>query len=388
MWYNQLKMEITVLKMSKKRFYFRNYVIIFIIVCSFLYLVQKYNNMIDISILEYGELEEIIDTSGIIIKDEAVINSSCYGDVKYYYNEGQKVNKGAYLADISTVNSIEQINAELELINKAINSTDNIITIGNSDNSKYSKYTDEELMVLKSSFEKALANNKLPVFSPKSGFVTYVFDGLEDTFNYDEVLNIMPSRLHNLEETIINTNNTNSVNVNDNLLKVVNNFEYYMVCLVNNSDISTYKEGSYIRVRFENYDKIIYGYIEKINSSSEESAIIISFDDFFYKVYNKRIIKVELIKDIYQGIKVDKEAVIEKDGITGVYVKDISNIIKFFPIQIIGSNDEFYMVSQGEIIAEGERGRITIDDKLYSTVKAFDKVVLDPDKVYEGQIVD
>ncbi len=374
--------------MSKKRFYFRNYVIIFIIVCSFLYVVQKYNNMIDTSILEYDELEEIINTDGIIIKDEAILSSKSIGDVKYYYNEGQKVNKGAYLADISTVSSAEQINAEIALINKALNSTDSVITIGNGENGKYSKYTDDELKVLKESFEKALTNNKVPVFSPKSGFVTYVFDGLEDTFKYEDVLDIMPSRLHNLEEVIVNTNNAGSVNVDDKLLKVINNFEFYMVCLVNNSDISTYKEGSYIRVRFNDDDNIVFGYIEKINSSSEESVLIVSFDDFFYKVYNKRIVKTELIKNIYQGIKVDKEAVIEKDGITGVYVKDISNIIKFFPVDIIGSNDEYYMVSQGDIITEGDRGRITINDEIYSTVKAFDKVVLDPDKVYEGQIVD
>ena len=374
--------------MSKKRFYFRNYIIIFIIVCSFLYVAQKYINMIDTSILEYDELEEVINTKGFILKDEAILSSTCFGDVKYYYNEGQKISKRTYLADISTVDSTDKINDEIELINKAMNGPENIITIGTNETNKYSKYSHDELEALKSSFEKALTNNKVPVFSPKSGYVSYVFDGLEDTFKYDEAINIMPSSLHNLEEVIVNSNKTSSVNVDDKLLKVINNFEYYMVCLVNNSDISTYKEGSYIRVKFDNDDQIVFGYIEKINSSSEESAIIISFDDFFYKVYNKRIVDAKLIKNIYQGLRVEKEAVIEQNGITGVFVKDISNIIKFFPIQIIGSNDEYYMVSQGEIIAEGERGRITVNENIYSTVKAFDKVVLDPDKVYEGQIVD
>lgn len=374
--------------MSKKRFRFRNYLIIFIILCSFVYLLQKYNNKITISVLEYGELEETINTGGIIIKDEVIIDSRCFGNVKYYYNEGEKVNKGVYLADISTADSAEQINAEIALINEAMNAPENVITIGSSDVNKYSNYTDEELNNLKKSFENALANNKLPVFSPKSGIVTYVFDGLEDSFKYDEVMDIMPSRLHNLEESILNTSNNENVSINDKLLKVVNNFEYYMVCLVNNVDIASYKEGTFIRVRFENYDKIVYGYIEKINPGSDESALIISFDDFFYKVYNKRIVKTELIKNVYQGIKVDKKAVTEKDGITGIYIKDISNIIKFLPIEIIGSNEDYYMVSLGEIIADGERGRITVNDKIYATVKTFDKLVLEPDKVYEGQIVD
>jgi len=344
--------------------------------------------MIEISILEYGELEEIINTDGVVIKDEAIVSSKCYGNVKYYYNEGEKVSKGLYLADISTENSATQINAEIELINKAMNTPDTVITIGSGVDNKYSKYTKEELALLKQNFEKALSNNKLPIFSPKSGFVTYDFDGLESKFLYEDALNLMPSNLENLEENYINTYNLDNVNSDDLLIKVVNNFEYYVACLVNNSDISTYKEGSYIRVRFDGNDRIIYGYIEKINHGTEESVLIMSFDDFFYKVYNKRLVKTQLIKNIYTGIKVDKNAVVEKDGIKGVYIKDISNIIKFIPIEIIGSTDDYYVASQGEIIGENERGRITINDKTYGTIKAFDKVVLDTDKVYEGQIVD
>jgi putative membrane fusion protein len=286
-----------------------------------------------VDILELDEIEETIKVKAVIIKDEEVVYSDSTGNINYHYNEGQKVNGGAHLIDL----------------------------IG-TENKK--------------------------IFSPKSGFVTYVFDGLESSFKFDEVLNIMPSSLQNIEETIENTVNINTANSGDKLLKVINNFEYYMACLVSNVDISTYEQGKYIRVRFEDYDKMIYGQIKKINTGNDGSVLIIGFDDFFHKVYNKRIIEASLIKNLYEGIKVDKRAVVEKDEIKGVYIKDVSNIIKFVPIEIIGGNDKHYIVSPGETMKEGSRGTINVNDVIYYTVKVFDKLVLKPDKVYEGQIVD
>lgn len=374
--------------MSKKKLRLRRYIIVLVLIFIVLYLIQKYNKIIDISVLEYGEIEETVSTKGFIIKDEVIVDAKCFGSVTYYYNEGEKINKSGYLADISTTNSTEQINQEIKNIEEAINSPESIITIGNGQESKYSKYTKEELAALKKTYEDALVRGKVPIFSPKSGIVTYNFDGLESHFDFDKVLELMPSDLENLEEIKTNTYDLSDVNGQEPIMKVINNFEFYIACIISNNDVSTYKEGSYIRVRFNDDAKLVFGYVEKINIGTEESVIILRFDDYFYKVFNQRIAEVDLINNIRQGIKVDKNAIIEKDGLTGVYIKDISNIIKFLPIEIIGSDKKYCVVSQGEILGEGERGIININDKIYNTVKAFDKVVLDTDKVYEGQIVD
>ena len=39
-------------------------------------------------------------------------------------------------------------------------------------------------------------------------------------------------------------------------------------------------------------------------------------------------------------------------------------------------------------MAANERRTITLGTDIYPTIKIFDKVILEPDKVYEGQIVD
>lgn len=322
--------------MSKKRFRFRNILIVTISLIILIYLFRRYYSNVKVDILEYDEIEETITVNGIIVKDEEIVYSDRSGTVNYHYNEGQKVSVGAHLADISSNDGSE--------------------------------------------------NKK--IYSPKSGFVTYFFDGLEDKFRYSELSNLTPSKFQHVEESAINTSAINNVNNNDKLVKVINDFNYYMVCLVNNVDIDTYKEGIYISVRFEDNDRIVYGSIEKINSGNDGSVLVIRFDDFFHKIYNKRMVKASLVKNLYKGIKVDKSAIIEKDGIKGVYIKDVSNIIKFLPVEILGSNEKYHIVSQGTVATTSARGTIYINEEYYYTVKVFDKLVLKPDSVYEGQIVD
>lgn len=377
--------------MSKKKFYFRNYIIIFSLVCIFLYIFQKYNNKIDLEIIDYGELEEVVNTTGIVIKDEAVLTAKSSGNIEYYYEEGEKVSSGSYLAKLSVTANSEQINQEIELVEDAIekleSKSNNIITIQDSD-SKYSGYNIDELKKEKQQLEDSLKNNKISYYAPKSGFVTYIIDGLESKFKINDVNNLTPASLSNIIENPVNTIDIENVSNGDNLVKVINNFNYYIACIIDNDDLSLYKEQSYIKVRFDDNENIIYGWIEKINTGLEQSVLIINFDDFFYQIYNKRIVKLQLITNVYEGIKISKKAVLEKDGMIGVYIKDISNIIKFLPIEIIGENDEYYIVSQGSNAYEGNRGVITINGSSYYTVKTFDKIVLDKDKVYEEEIID
>ncbi len=112
------------------------------------------------------------------------------------------------------------------------------------------------------------------------------------------------------------------------------------------------------------------------------------FDDYFHKVYDKRYVNIELITATYEGLKIKNRALIEKDGMKGVFVQDASNIIKFFPVVLLGSDEEYSVVYPGEYIGVNERNIITIREQNYPTIKIFDKVILQPDKVYEGQIAD
>jgi hypothetical protein len=181
-----------------------------------------------------------------------------------------------------------------------------------------------------------------------------------------------------------------SVQKDEAFYKIIRNFEYYIIVTINNEKARLFEENKYIKVRIltDGEQHIVWGYIKKINYGSEESVLILYFDDYFYKVYDKRYLNIELITAAYEGLKIKNESLIEVNGIKGVYVQDASNIIKFFPVQILGSNEEYSVVFPGDYIGINERNIITIGEKRYPTIKIFDKVILEPDKVYEGQIAD
>lgn len=379
--------------MSRKKVNIKLYIIILFIAFILLYIYQKYYGKIDIEIASLSDMEDIIEVNGIIAKDEYVIKAPSSGKTKCYYNEGEKVYKYLGIADLAISLNITEIDNEIAIINKELenrkNSQQSVITIGSTEKGKYSSYTEDELKSLMSNLEESKTTNTIKFYSPASGLISYTFDGLENLVMFDNVNDITPEMFDEITFKEANyTDLTRSVNNGDPIVKVINNFFYYIVCKVPNNQMDNIKENSYIKTRFNDDDANVYGYINKINKGDTDSILIISFSDFFYKIYNNRSINLNLITDEYEGIKIRKSALIECNGLKGVYVKDISDIIKFFPVEILGSDDEYYIVSQGDAVASGKRGTITIDDSIYSTVKAYDKVVLDTDRVYDGQIVD
>ena len=113
--------------------------------------------------------------------------------------------------------------------------------------------------------------------------------------------------------------------------------------------------------------------------------MVINFNSFFHDHYDKRIVDVELVKSRHEGLKVPIKSISEKDGIKGVYIKDISGIIKFRPIEILGKNEEYAIISSGD---KNNNINIKGSDEVVKTVKLFDEILLNNGKIKEGQIVD
>jgi len=77
--------------------------------------------------------------------------------------------------------------------------------------------------------------------------------------------------------------------------------------------------------------------------------------------------------------------VIEKDGLKGVYIRDISGIIRFRPIEIISEDDDYVYISTGDknnYIFTGE------GEEKVRTVRQFDEILLNPSYVEEGMIIE
>lgn len=419
--------------MARKNFGLKNFFFSFATVCLVIYIFKNINGSVDIMVAENGNLEDVIEASGIVVKDEEVYAASLDGSVTYYYDDGTKVKEGQLVADLNTNTNSAQINKQIEEVQTAIDlkkSKDNAAasdqslsdetlssyeteiqaSILNSDldamynivgqvNNKsietysggeYEQYDIEQLETMKKNLIGSSSTNKVPYYSGMAGLITYKIDGLEDVYKFEDVMNLTPSSTKEQDYTLSDKSQSEAVAKDEGIYKIIRNFEYYIAATVDNEKAKLFEENKYVKVRVlsDGSEHEVWGYIEKINYGSESSVLILYFDDFFYKIYDKRYVNLQIITDIHEGLKISSAALTQKDGLDGVYVEDASNIIKFFPVEILGQNGDVTIVSSGEYAGENERRIIYINDKNYSTIKTFDKVILEPDKVYEGQIAE
>ena len=417
--------------MAKKSFGLKNFLFSFVIVCIVIYFFQNSIESVKTIVAEKGVLEDIISAKGIVVKDEEIYIANSDGFVTYYHNDGDKVNKGLLVADINTDNKtanlkdqVDEIEAAIKLknneknkknhasdakvndeksekelqssiLNKDLENVYNIVgqednnTEASASDNKYKDYDLKQLESLKNSLLKNLGKNKLPFYSNRSGIITYKIDGLEDKYKYGDVLTITPSSTSPMEYVESDTSKNSNVANGQKLFKIIRNFDYYIAVTVSNEYAKLFEENKYIKTRISsgNDENVVWGFIKKINYGSEQSVLIIYFDEYFYKVYDKRYVDLQLITDTHEGLKIDAKALCEKDGMTGVYVKDVSNIVKFFPVEILGQDKKTAIIYIGDYVSENDRRVIKFSEKKYETIKIFDKIVLEPDKVYEGQIL-
>lgn len=409
--------------MARKNFGLKNFFFSFATVVIAIYIFKNFQVSAQFMVAENGVLEDIIKAEGIIVKDEVVYRANLEGTALYYLEEGTKVRKGQLIAEINTEGDSEEIIRQIAEIQSAIDnkekgeqglSTENLtvfekeiqLCILNNDlenmynivgqvnngsisiSSIYDDYTLAQLKEMKNSLVESGSTNRIPYYSSIAGIISYKTDGLEDIYKFENVKELTPSSTLRRNYTI--SEKKKKIHKDEEVFKIIRNFEYYIAATVDNEKAKLFEENKYVKVRIlsEGEEFEVWGYIEKINYGSEQSVLILFFDDYFYKIYDKRYINLELITAIHEGIKIKNQALIEKDGVMGAYVQDASNIIKFFPVEILGSNEEYSIISLGDFVAANERRTITLGTDIYPTIKIFDKVILEPDKVYEGQIVD
>lgn len=413
---------------KRKNFGLKNFFFSLAAVFISFYIFQNIHSSIETMVAENGILEDIIEASGIVVKDETVYNATVSGSVTYYYADGAKVKEGQLVADLNTDLNSAQVNKQIaeiqavidkkkntntvialaqvdyvsfeneiqsNILNNELNSMYNIVGQVNNNNvttfaGTYDQYDISQLESMKNNLASSISTNKVPYYSGKAGYITYKIDGLEDFYKFENILEMTPSSAVKKEYTLQDKSKSEMVAENEGIFKIIRNFDYYIAATVDNEKAKLFEENKYIKTRVlaDGKQHEVWGYIEKINYGSEQSILILYFNDYFYKIYDKRYVDLELITDIYEGIKINNKALTDLNGLTGVYVQDASNIIKFFPVEILGKDDEYAIISTGEYVGEHDRRIIKINEKVYPTVKIFDKIILEPENVYDGQIAD
>lgn len=401
----------------KKRQAFR-----IIAICSiFLYLIFRsvsilLANSVKTILPEKGIFIENINSTGVLIKRETLVKANNSGEFVPLAIEGERLGAGAEIASINSLKDTSYLKEELsqieesisaleesaketaiiiserekvgELTNSIVDELQQKINLGNYDDVYLLKeqlvlYEDkaqdmslsntlvgqslDNLETKRDNLKEAISKNHIKYYSDHGGIISYDLDGYEEIFLAKDFENYSYDKLKVLDQK--RKKAESSISVGDSLGKIIDNFQWYMAVKIEDiKEITDFKVNQTIKVNIEGSEHELQGRIVAINTKDGKGVIVAEFTTMLHEFYNNRFPKVEIIKLKKESFKVPDKTILDKDGEIGVYIKDKSGIVKFAPINILGSDSGYTYLD--------------ID-----SITLFDEIFLSPNSVKEGQIL-
>lgn len=425
------------IKRRKKRKRFR----VGLIVIVFVYLIFRlvptlYASNTKTHTVEIGTIELSHTTQGIVVKDEEVYKTDGKGAISFLKNEGDKVGIGFKIAKVNMGSNLDNLNKQLNDLDNKINELSKSNSLNNifADDAKknqeviddltaqiqdniinknfdvvdrlkdelnkrlerqklltgektYSSATIESLKEQKKDISMSIENASVYYTSQKTGILSFDVDGLEEVYSVGRISELKPKDFKIAKDNKKTDSNIDNLKPGDPMFKIIDGYQWFIIIKLDKKDsIDSFEEGKYVYIHFKDKDLSLRGQVSQINKEGNEAIVIFRFNSHLHELYNLRYAEIDVIHRRYEGLKIPNKAIVEQNGLVGVYIKDVSGIVRFRPIKVIGTDGEYSIVDEGD----GYRNIIVnIDGQEQSrrTLRIFDEIFINATKLREGQIV-
>lgn len=340
-----------------------------------------------------GSMENTTKHMGIIIRSEQKIDTNLSGTISAKVADGTLVPAGKLIASVVNENADSEVQANLAKINKRIeelesakkvsdNFTDDVYKLDSKisekvaslvyytnigDNKKitetkaeisalYDKKnrvdssgaatkTDlENLTAQKNELEAQLAEFEQNVYAPSPGVFVSHTDGYEDVLSVDNAKDLKYSDFKNIADKL--RKNEEKGGEEKNEIKLIDNYMWCVALAADKDRCADFEVGEEVFIRINDDSKNIKGNIMSISDDKGSNhVIVVSTTAYDANSYMQRSVDVELIKNIYSGLKVPVSALTKKDGADGVYVVT-DNTEKFKTVEIIYKDEKYAIVKE------------------------------------------
>lgn len=356
----------------------------------------------------------------IVLRQETIVTANLSGKVEWFVKEGGKVQKTQRLASILVEDNktlektnesqltgvkahemlkvdIVKVDQDIELLRKdvyAASAQSNFKRLKELQRDLELKIERKKKLIESqnlledsvSSFQKTyLSANDIQVgktidlSSPESGIATFQTDGFEDTITLDN--------LYNLDYDLIFASKVNpgvwgksEVLTGNPMVKIVDNSSWYLLCMIERDDMDSYEKNKEIGVNIN--DKIYLGKVADVFENNQKGVLVLKMTDLYDNFHQNRFLEVRVVRENYQGLKIQNGSIITLNGLQGVYVVGMDKKAVFRPIKILGNDDKNAIIKPGYItvIQNGESKRI-------KTVDLNSQVVINPVGVRPGDAI-
>ena len=297
-----------------------------------------------------------IHTSGLVIRNESVINQKKQGVLSYQIPNGSKVSKNSIIAmryaseqDMMTQAKIESITKEINMLTEAQKkgatagaTLDSITTqlnetylqlMGDLNHLALDKLEDYKLNIQELISKKHIVIGKQADYNAKiaalqaeqkelqssiqskptsvtaenSGYFAQTVDGYEEQFRCADANSVSVDTLNQLitQKKEMDANKSEDTYIG----KLIDSFEWKLVALVNKTDVTSIKAGNSVRLIFHAYGDTEYeATVDSVDfdKDREQNTVVLSCNIMDNNITRMRVVDVEIAKSSITGIKVPK----------------------------------------------------------------------------------
>lgn len=366
------------------------YIIVLLIVILTIALALIYKSINDKnrdkSLFNIGNIQEInkdINTNGVAIFDEYVLEN--FSGIEIETNNTRIYRADSVIEGTNNFDATENANILLNLANNSkiednINDMESFKTLKNNlSNGRINNLNINYYNNINKSSETSkntinyinnyLKNKAVKVES--SGYLLNFYDGFETLLNINNYNNInwdfLRSKISNNSSKIAG-------------LKFVDSRHFYIATYLDdlynldksnfNSALLTINNTNY-RVNLSKFSTYKNGYIA-----------VFKMNDGIEKFLENRFFDMNINFGFNKGYKIPKEALIETNGVLGVFYLDDKEIIRFTPVHLIQEFEKEVYISNN--LNDIFPNIISESDVEFDTLNPFTKILLNPQNYKEG----
>ena len=311
------------------------------------------------TIIDTGTLSVSCESSGFVVKREAIGTAEEDGHIRYSCDVGTVVAKHRNVVNITGKEDADED--------------------AKGDGDKQKQEDEEEKVSLSYSgvmkqldgFSRVEKSNRAPI----SGIFSLSMDGGEKYFSPENLDKITrkDAEGQSLKDKDLERS---SVKEGDPVYKITGDNKWYIVCWMNEEDAKTFGEGEDVTLHMPEGSGTAR--IRSVNKEEKEYRVIIETSMYYEKLPETRNADITISGSDTTGLMLDNRCIIKKHGREGVYVRDKNGDYYFVPINVIRTDGKRSIVSETTYYdAEGQA--------VY-TVNVYDEVLKNPKGILRKEL--
>ncbi len=364
---------------------------IFIYICICISMYFKSNHIRPYEVRE-GSLTSNKLYTGIVLREETVVNADNSGYINYYVKEGGRVANGDLVFSIDETGKLKDYlnqNASSEstlsdsdlyqLKNEIVNFTHGF------DGGKFSdtydfKYTVQGT-ILKMSNNSMLENideigknagvSVKMSHSPYTGIVMYWTDGYENLTEDSITSEVFDQRKYVKHQLLGNE----LITTGEAAYKICDNEEWSLVIEVDKAKAKELEEEGYVKVRFMENQLESWGEVTLLQDTEEGTLVKLLFNNSMVTFCNERYLEIELLLYEETGLKIPNAAIVQREFFL---------IPEDFVTQS-GENSNSHGIIRKTILEDGTPSTEYVEIGIYSNVDG--EYYVDSDVLRSGDVL-